>query len=362
MDRNYKYDVVLYNGRFGPCHVGHINTIKQALQHGRSVIVCFGSAYSAPNTRNPWSYQVRRHMMQLALKDEVASGSLTEDDVARITYVALPDNPYDDESWCRGVRYLVSYYYPDAKRVAMIGYHKDSTSEYLNFFPEWDTIHVDPYMVDGQLINATDIRLHIFANKPMKLFNEVLSPSVCVFLHNFHHRDESGIKLFSRIEEEFAHDLKYKALWADSPYPVIIVAADAVVICNGHVLLVQRGKCPGRGLLACPGGHVEPHETLVEAALRELKEETNIDVPLSVLRSGITGTYLFDHPSRATRGRVISQAVYIVLDEEQYQRFPDIKAADDAAHAVWFPLNNVRKNREVFFEDHFSILLTSGRI
>lgn len=363
MDHNYEYDVVLYNGRFGPTHIGHVDTVKQALKKGKFVLICFGSDCSAPSTRNPWGCEVRQRMMSLALEDEVLNGNLTDDDVSRITYDSLPDLPYDDESWCRAVRFMVNVRnYPDASRVAIIGYHKDTTSEYLNFFPEWDNIFVDPFLIDGELINATDIRAHLFANTPMPLFDRVLSPNVRAFLSQYHTNSESGKALHERMVLEFAHDAGYKALWANSPYPVFTVAADAVVISNGHVLLVKRGKVPGFGLLACPGGHVEPHETLMEAALRELKEETQIDVPLDVLRSSILGTKLFDHPSRSTRGRVISQAVYIVLDDQQIPELPEIQAADDAMEAMWLPLRKVRYKREMFFEDHFSILLASGQV
>lgn len=40
--------------------------------------------------------------------------------------------------------------------------------------------------------------------------------------------------------------------------------------------MVQRGKDPGRGMWGFPGGHVEPGETARAAAIRELREETNV--------------------------------------------------------------------------------------
>ena len=57
-------------------------------------------------------------------------------------------------------------------------------------------------------------------------------------------------------------------------YP--IPAVTAVVIHDNKVLLVQRGKEPNKGRWGLPGGKIELGETITEAALRELKEETNI--------------------------------------------------------------------------------------
>jgi ADP-ribose pyrophosphatase YjhB (NUDIX family) len=54
------------------------------------------------------------------------------------------------------------------------------------------------------------------------------------------------------------------------------LGAIAVVIRDGQVLLVQRSKQPDRGLWGYPGGAVEWGETVAQAALRELREETGV--------------------------------------------------------------------------------------
>ncbi|MGV6850187.1 MAG: NUDIX domain-containing protein, partial [Marinibacterium sp.] len=54
------------------------------------------------------------------------------------------------------------------------------------------------------------------------------------------------------------------------------LGALAVVLRDGHVLLARRANPPDAGLWGFPGGHVEPGETGLAAAVRELAEETGV--------------------------------------------------------------------------------------
>ena len=69
--------------------------------------------------------------------------------------------------------------------------------------------------------------------------------------------------------------------------PRPILGASAAVFRDGAVLLVKRGKPPGKGLWSLPGGKVEFGETLAQAALREVREETGITAELA----GRAGVY-----------------------------------------------------------------------
>jgi ADP-ribose pyrophosphatase YjhB (NUDIX family) len=60
--------------------------------------------------------------------------------------------------------------------------------------------------------------------------------------------------------------------------PRPIVAVSAAIIRDGRILIVQRGRAPARGVHTFPGGVVEIGERLVEAAAREVREETGLVV------------------------------------------------------------------------------------
>lgn len=59
--------------------------------------------------------------------------------------------------------------------------------------------------------------------------------------------------------------------------PPPVVGVGAVVVHEGRLLVVKRGKEPARGLWTLPGGRLEPGETLEAGALRELEEETGLE-------------------------------------------------------------------------------------
>jgi 8-oxo-dGTP diphosphatase len=81
---------------------------------------------------------------------------------------------------------------------------------------------------------------------------------------------------------------------ADSPHPVVLVSAVALVDADGRVLLTQRppGK-PLAGLWEFPGGKLKPGETPEVALIRELAEELGIDVVASCLAPFTFASYSY---------------------------------------------------------------------
>ena len=96
-----------------------------------------------------------------------------------------------------------------------------------------------------------------------------------------------------------------------------------------RLLMIKRGDHPYLGQWALPGGFVGMNESLDEAALRELKEETNIsDIYMEQL-------YTWGDIGRDPRTRVISSSYMALVDSSGL----DIKASDDADEAKWFTVS-----------------------
>lgn len=96
-----------------------------------------------------------------------------------------------------------------------------------------------------------------------------------------------------------------------------------------RLLMIKRGDHPYIGQWALPGGFVQMYESLDEAALRELKEETNIDdIYMEQL-------YTWGDVVRDPRTRVISASHMSLVDSSTL----DIKASDDADDAKWFTVS-----------------------
>jgi ADP-ribose pyrophosphatase YjhB (NUDIX family) len=106
------------------------------------------------------------------------------------------------------------------------------------------------------------------------------------------------------------------------------VCVGAVAVSDGRLLLVRRGHGPAAGEWSVPGGRVEPGEALVEAVVRELREETGLDA--------VCGRLL------GVAERIDDRNHFVILDYEAVvmDDRPPV-AGDDAAEVAWVLLGEV---------------------
>ena len=324
-------DALVFIGRFQPFHNGHKAVIDAALEQAKEVVVVVGSCFAARNIRNPFTFEERKAMIKAVFPSD------------NVKVVAVSDYPYDDNKWMNAIQNVVDNTIPDAVDVGLIGHSKDSTSYYLEIFPRWKN-HVEVEDVGG--INATDIRTTLFEGSS-RYASDVMPK------HAFLHMEYIWLKNpdIPTIKQEYEMVKKYKEAWKSAPFPPTFMTVDAVVVHSGHLLLVKRGDMPGKGLWALPGGFLNQNETMLDGAIRELKEETKIKVPVPVLKGSVKESKTFDAPNRSSRGRTITQAFFIDLGVGE---LPKVKGSDDAEKAFWVPFNKVKQ--EKMFEDHFFII------
>lgn len=111
-------------------------------------------------------------------------------------------------------------------------------------------------------------------------------------------------------------------------HPIVGVAA--VVLRDGRVLLVQRGREPARGLWGLPGGMLELGESLAEGVRREVLEECGVEIEVGPLIA------VFEPMQHDAAGRL--QYHYVVLDYLARYVGGALLPADDADDARWVDL------------------------
>lgn len=99
-----------------------------------------------------------------------------------------------------------------------------------------------------------------------------------------------------------------------------------------YVLLIKRKNPPFKGDWAFPGGFLDYKETVKHGAVRELEEETGVNLDEDEIRL----LMIADDPDRDPRGRTISMVYLAECEKSDYEP----EASDDAEDTAWFPLDN----------------------
>ncbi len=112
------------------------------------------------------------------------------------------------------------------------------------------------------------------------------------------------------------------------------VCVGAIAVADGQLLLVRRGHGPAAGEWSIPGGRVEKGETLAEAVVRELAEETGIEGVCDRMVGWVE--------------RIASDYHFVILDFLVTVLDPSgLAPGGDAAEAEWVPLEEVPHRRLV---------------
>lgn len=342
MNTTHTFSAAICIGRFQGLHLGQLAVIRRALALAPRVVVVIGSAFQARSAKNPFTWAERVEMIRLALSEE---------EVARVGFLPVRDH-FDSQRWVKAVRDGVQAQLgvlPPGQTV-LVGHHKDATSSYLDDFPGW---LLDDVGSQGAL-HSSAVRDALFgaaghALEPaLSALVSQVPPSTLEFL-----RAWARLPCYRKLAVEWECLRAEKALWASAPYPPVFVTVDALIQCADRVLLIVRGRAPGQGLHALPGGFLEPRETVYQSALRELHEETGLHLLPGDIAHALKGVRVFDHPDRSARGRVITHAHHFDLG---HRPLPEVQGSDDARSAQWVPIAELAAMEDRFHDDHFHIL------
>lgn len=349
MSGKKKFTHLIYIGRFQPFHNGHESVLVHSATLSENVLIICGSANRPRTPKNPFSYEHRVSLIRRVIMDNPKL-----DKVADFTFLGASDNLYSDTVWATQIQNIVNTHtngYSNA-RVGIIGCLKEESSYYLKMFPQWELVEVS-----HAVMNATDVRTQWFeavntngieffsaANHIEKKIINSLPKATVGFINDY-----TKTSVFPEVLIEYNMIKAYKEAWEAAPYKPTFVTVDALVVQSAHILLVKRKSYPGKGQWALPGGFLDNRERIVDAMVRELREETKLKIPEPVIYGSIVKKEVFDHPDRSLRGRTITHTFHIQLPGGPLS---PVKSSDDTEKAKWFPISEVLKMDRNMFEDH----------
>lgn len=352
-----KHDVAFILGRFQPFHIGHLSLVKKGFEVADNVCFILGSSDRPRTLRNPFTYEERIKIIKnnpyIITKEK------------NVFFLKDVDNLYNYTSWqAKLISNIKNFGNEHGFKDMIIIDHTKENYEFgenkklnLATIPITDTIN---YSNKDQTfdvpLSSTAIREQIY--RDIFVFNKYPDYLKSVDLNI------KDIK--ETLQEDYDYYEKYKSNYVNLPYPPVFFTVDVVLRVFDYILLIERGRTPGKGLLALPGGFFDAKSDVstVDAAIRELKEETNLNIPSYILKDCVINDRIFDFKYRSERGRVISHTLYIdattwctdeydLFDESDISKIP-IKAGDDASKAQFVHLKEIITNN--MFDDHYDII------
>jgi len=313
----FEFQQGVISGRFAPPTNTDMAELEDLFRRCAHVHIVVAGADRAPSTQMPWSVGAREEMIRAAL------GSLA----GRAVFCHVRDHLYRPD--------LADTTACDAVMAQM----PDDGGGLLGA----DTLkHSAPEAEESETVRAAFLREGVaaVAGQVPEAVGDIL-------------RRYADTPDYTRLHDEQLYIDAYKKSWEAAPYPPIFVTCDTLIQHGRHLLLIKRGGQPGKGLWALPGGFVEPDERLIQSAVREVAEETRLELSAAHIAEHLVSSQVFDYPKRSARGRTITHAFHFRFPEGP---LPPIEAADDAAGAHWVALDDLAAMRDQFFEDHADII------
>lgn len=362
-------DLAVMLGRFRIFHNGHKSVIDLALQKAERVMIGIGSANKSRDAKgNEFTAVEAESMIRAVYPYGTPDGD-------RIVTRMIDDVLYDPEDlfWIMGVQRTVAQEVQamgiaGAKpRIGLIGFSKDSTSYYLKKFPQWSSIAAPGYKQNGKIVNATDVRNAFFysLNFGVDSINGIsdrVPAQVVEYMRSWAKhmhdvlqrlRDEKAFLADYHEDHKFRGPLDAEGRPLGLKYDPTHTTVDAILIQSGHVLMIRRKFNPGKDKRALPGGFVLPGEKVLDAMLRELKEETKVGLSKNVLRLAFRKMHtFFVHTGRGTFNKHVG--IFILNDRAE---LPFVEAADDAkkGSAEFVPLGELDPTDTN--EDHWHLIM-----
>jgi bifunctional NMN adenylyltransferase/nudix hydrolase len=299
----------VFIGRCQPFHNGHRAIIKQMTEECDESLVLLGSVNKCRTIKNPYTYQERR--------DKIVS------EFPDVIIYPLNDYLYRYDLWLKEVHDILNEY--PTNDIKIYG-HMKPDNQYLDWFPEYNYVEV----LSGSNDNGTKIR--------ESLFSQTLMPT--------------------EVQEEWDYYQNEKKLFDSYPFKDTLQfnCADALVYndCIDSFLLIKRKHAPGKDTWALPGGFKNNNETFYECAVRELLEETGLDVK-TVIGVDYVEDKMFDAPLRNVGGILRNTTCVMFETYINFENDVKLKPADDAAELKWFTIDDIM-NKIDMFHDHRDII------
>lgn len=337
-------NISLVIGNYQPLDKHDAEVLKRAYANGEYLIVMIGSVNRSRTYLSPFSYIERKDMVERFLKSEGMDHC--------VDIMPLNDHLYNESQWLHEVNSKVD---DVLKRLGVVeanvtlyALNRKESGFYKEKFPQYNVTSL-------KTSESTESILYDIYNEPLgRVIHSGRAPdSTWDFVV-----DWAASERFRVFKDEHDFVEGYKQQWSSAPYEPVFFTTDAVVYYKGHVLLTRRQSNPGMGMYGLPGGFINPHKTTKESMLDNLKKDTNIEVGRSILKSNIMNARLFDHPKRSTRGRIITEASLIVLDDvTSIKTFPKTKKSTRGEDKTfWAPVNRLDSMATNMFEDHYFII------